>query len=75
MVFLPLETPMGRMGLVRHENRLNRALQGLVAPQFLILDELGEVFNDPVLATADLDRLLHHVTILNIKSESYRLRE
>jgi DNA replication protein DnaC len=35
----------------------------------------GEIFNDQVLATAILDRLLHHSTILNIKGESYRLKE
>jgi DNA replication protein DnaC len=35
----------------------------------------GEVFNDNVLATAILDRLLHHATTLNIKGESYRLKE
>lgn len=35
----------------------------------------GEVFNDHVLATAILDRLLHHATTMNIKGESYRLRE
>jgi hypothetical protein len=35
----------------------------------------GEVFNDQVLATAILDRLLHQATSLNIKGESYRLRE
>ena len=35
----------------------------------------GEVFNDDVLATAILDRLLHHSTTLNIKGESYRLKE
>jgi DNA replication protein DnaC len=35
----------------------------------------GEVFNDPVLATAVLDRLLHHATTLNIKGESYRLKD
>lgn len=35
----------------------------------------GETFNDPVLATAILDRLLHYSTTLNIKGESYRLRE
>lgn len=34
-----------------------------------------EVFNDHVLATAILDRLLHHATTLNIKGESYRLKE
>lgn len=35
----------------------------------------GEVFGDHVLATAILDRLLHHSTTLNIKGESYRLKE
>lgn len=35
----------------------------------------GEVFGDRVIATAILDRLLHHSTIVNIKGESYRLKE
>jgi DNA replication protein DnaC len=35
----------------------------------------GEVFNDPVVATAILDRLLHYSTTLNIKGESYRIKE
>jgi DNA replication protein DnaC len=35
----------------------------------------GEVFQAPILATAILDRLLHHATTLNIKGESYRLKE
>ena len=35
----------------------------------------GEVFNDHVLATAILDRLLRHTTTVNTKGESYRLRE
>lgn len=35
----------------------------------------GDVFNDHVVATAVLDRLLHHATTLNIKGESYRLKE
>ncbi len=35
----------------------------------------GDVFNDHVLATAILDRLLHHSTTLNVKGESYRLKE
>jgi DNA replication protein DnaC len=35
----------------------------------------GEIFNDPILATAVLDRLLHYSTTLNIKGESYRLKE
>lgn len=36
----------------------------------------GDVFaKDQVLATAILDRLLHHATSLNIKGERYRLKE
>ncbi len=35
----------------------------------------GEIFGDTVLATAILDRLLHHATTINIKGESYRLKE
>ena len=35
----------------------------------------GEVFGDAVLATAILDRLLHHSHVITIKGESYRLRE
>ena len=35
----------------------------------------GEIFNDQILATAILDRLLHHSTAINIKGESYRLKE
>ncbi|QGY28333.1 IS21-like element helper ATPase IstB [Pantoea cypripedii] len=35
----------------------------------------GEVFGDHVLATAILDRLLHHSTTVNIKGESYRLKD
>lgn len=112
VLFLTLETLMTRLVRAKHENRLERALQQLVYPKVLVLDEIGylplsreeaslffrlivrryerasmiitsnksfldwgEVFNDHVLATAILDRLLHHATTLNIKGESYRLKE
>lgn len=35
----------------------------------------GEVFGDPVIASAILDRLLHHSITINIRGESYRLKE
>jgi DNA replication protein DnaC len=110
--FLTLETLMTRLVRAKHENRLERALQQLIYPKLLIIDEIGylplsreeaslifrlivrryeraslivtsnksfvdwgEVFNDNVLATAILDRLLHHATTLNIKGESFRLKE
>ncbi|MCL4872220.1 MAG: IS21-like element helper ATPase IstB [Anaerolineae bacterium] len=111
-LFLTLETLMTRLVKARHENRLEKALQQLVYPRLLIIDEIGylplsreeaslffrlivrryeraslivtsnksfldwgEIFNDQILATAILDRLLHHATTLNIKGESYRLKE
>ena len=37
--------------------------------------EWGEVFGDAVVATAILDRLLHHSHVLTITGESFRLRE
>jgi DNA replication protein DnaC len=37
--------------------------------------EWGEVFGDPVVATALLDRLLHHATVVQIEGSSYRLRQ
>jgi hypothetical protein len=33
------------------------------------------VFGDQVVATAILDRLLHHSQVLTIRGDSYRLRE
>lgn len=35
----------------------------------------GEVFEDRVLATAILDRVLHHAITINIRGHSYRLKE
>jgi DNA replication protein DnaC len=37
--------------------------------------EWGEIFGDPVIATAILDRILHHSITLNLKGESYRLKK
>lgn len=39
------------------------------------ISEWGEVFGDLVVATAILDRLLHHSHIVTIRGESYRLKE
>jgi DNA replication protein DnaC len=37
--------------------------------------EWEEIFGDPIIATAILDRLLHHCHVVNIKGNSYRLKE
>lgn len=112
VLFMTLDTVIGRLKRACQENRLERQLQQLTYPKVLILDEIGylpmtreeaslffrlivrryekasliltsnksfvdwgELLGDPVLATAILDRLLPHATTLNIKGESYRLKE
>lgn len=35
----------------------------------------NEIFADMTIASAILDRILHHCTVINIKGESYRLKE
>ena len=37
--------------------------------------EWAEIFGDPVVATALLDRLLHHAVVVQIEGASYRLRQ
>src|ERR1700704_6332718 len=37
--------------------------------------EWGDVFGDPVVATALLDRLLHHAVVVQIEGSSYRMRQ
>lgn len=39
------------------------------------IGEWGEIFGDAVVATAILDRLLHHSHVVTIRGESYRLKE
>ena len=34
----------------------------------------AEIFGDPVVAAAIVDRLVHHAEVIVLKSESYRLR-
>lgn len=50
--------------------------QPLILTSNKAFGEWGHVFGgDPVMASAALDRLLHRSTIINIRGESYRLRE
>ena len=37
--------------------------------------ECGEVLGDTVMTSAVLDRILHHCTVVNIRGDSYRLKE
>jgi DNA replication protein DnaC len=50
-------------------------LAALCKPKLLIIDEMGYLFSDQVLAAAILDRLLHHSVTISIRGESYRLKD
>jgi DNA replication protein DnaC len=50
--------------------------QSLVLTSNKAFSDWGQVFaDDPVMASAALDRLLHRSTVINIRGESFRLRE
>ena len=38
-------------------------------------EEWGEIFGDDVMAAALIDRVLHHCHLVNIRGNSYRMRE
>ena len=50
-----------------------------LVPKVLVVDEFGsrpyDRNGDTVIASVVLDRLLHHSHVLNIRGESFRLRE
>lgn len=39
------------------------------------LSKWGEVFNDNTIATAIIDRLVHHSSIIKITGRSYRIKD
>jgi len=39
-----------------------------------VFSEWTELFHEPVIVTAILDRLLHHSTVINVRGNSYRLK-
>jgi DNA replication protein DnaC len=71
--YLPLERLGANLFFQLVSRRYERGSMLITSNQSLA--GWGQVFGDQILATAILDRLLHHSTILNIKGESYRLKE
>jgi DNA replication protein DnaC len=71
--YIPFEAEAANLFFQLVSSRYERA--SLIVTSNKSFADWGEVFNDQVLATAILDRLLHHATTVNIKGDSYRLRE
>ncbi len=71
--YLPLDRQEASLFFRMITRRYEKAATILTSNKGFV--DWGEVFNDQVIATAILDRLLHHATTLNIKGESFRLKE
>ena len=69
--------PNGENGMSKGmHGRKSKDLYLKVPPGTVIRDtDTGEVFGDSVLASAILDRLLHHSHVINIVGSSYRLKD
>jgi len=83
-LFASATTWVTRLAAAQREHRLDAYLRVLDRYPLLVVDEVasnkpftawGEVFGDPVVAAAMLDRLVHHADILSLKGESYRLKD
>lgn len=70
--YLPLEPGAANLFFQLVSRRYERG--SLLVTSNRAVSEWGEVFGDAVVATAILDRLLHHSHVLTIRGDSYRLR-
>lgn len=71
--YLPFETNAAHLFFQLVSRRYERG--SMLVTSNRSVGEWGSVFGDPVVATAILDRLLHHSQVITIRGDSYRLRE
>ncbi|TXM55659.1 AAA family ATPase [Methylobacterium sp. WL120] len=71
--YLPFEPDAGHLFFQLLSRRYERG--AMLVTSNRVVGECGSVFGDPVVATAILDRLLHHSHVITIRGDSYRLRE
>lgn len=71
--YLPLEANAAHLFFQLVSRRYERG--SMLVTSNRAVGEWGTVFGDPVVATAILDRLLHHSHVITIRGDSYRLRE
>ncbi|KIC77094.1 Insertion sequence IS5376 putative ATP-binding protein, partial [Neochlamydia sp. TUME1] len=71
--YLPFETDAAHLFFQLVSRRYEKGSMLITSNRSV--GEWGTVFGDGVVATAILDRLLHHSQVITIRGESYRLRE
>lgn len=71
--YLPFEPEAAHLFFQLVSRRYERGAMLVTSNRSVV--EWGTVFGDAVVATAILDRLLHHSHVITIRGDSYRLRE
>jgi len=71
--YLPLGRPEANMVFQLVTRRYERG--SIIVTSNKSFSEWGQVFGDDVLASAILDRLLHHCDVISINGPSYRLKD
>jgi DNA replication protein DnaC len=71
--YLPLSRAEGNLVFQLVSRRYERG--AIILSSNKTFSEWGQVFGDDVLATAILDRLLHHCEVISITGPSYRLKD
>ena len=71
--YLPLEPQAAYLFFALVSRRYERG--SMLVTSNRSIGEWGMILNDQVVATAILDRLLHHSHVVTIRGDSYRLRE
>jgi DNA replication protein DnaC len=73
MGYLPFDRPAANFLFQLVSRRYERG--AIIVTSNKSYGEWGDIFRDQVLAAAILDRLLHHSVTINIRGESYRLKD
>lgn len=71
--FLPLDPEGSKLFFQLISKRYEKS--STIVTTNIGLSHWNEIFGDPVMANAILDRLLHHSTIVHIVGDSYRLKD
>jgi DNA replication protein DnaC len=71
--YLPLQVDAAHLFFQLVSRRYERGAMLITSNR--TVGEWGTVFGDAVVATAILDRLLHHSHVITIRGDSYRLKE
>jgi DNA replication protein DnaC len=71
--YIPFEADAANLFFQLVSSRYERA--SLIVTSNKPFGRWGEVFGDPVVAAAMIDRLVHHADVISLKGDSYRLKD